>query len=301
MAAHSSQGPQLGLPQMIQSRPQFGYIGALLVWLFAYIQYAGFNIFNTILAGEAVAAAGSTGSSNRSGIFAVTVIAVLIALVGLRPHPLVRALPDLRDDRDARPAHRRDVHPPVPAARLLRPGHFNVLAVPGPARRRRRLPDLAGPSTCRTTRATCPPTSPTRRTFQWTFWGSALGGIWVMLLGSCIAAGRGQELRHHHRPIKPAAELLFPGFGGDRPDDRRPGAGLGHRAEHVRRLADADLVGRQPAAGPADRDAADLHHRGHGADLAGGAPPRRRELPRRTSTTSCCWCCTSSSRGRPST
>ncbi len=62
MAAHSSQGPQLGLPQMIQSRPQFGYVGALLVWLFAYIQYAGFNIFNTILAGDAVADAGTTGS-----------------------------------------------------------------------------------------------------------------------------------------------------------------------------------------------------------------------------------------------
>ena len=26
---------------MIQSRPQFGYLGALLVWLFAYVQYAG--------------------------------------------------------------------------------------------------------------------------------------------------------------------------------------------------------------------------------------------------------------------
>ena len=41
MAFHSAQGPQLGLPQMIQSRPQFGYLGALLVWLFAYVQYAG--------------------------------------------------------------------------------------------------------------------------------------------------------------------------------------------------------------------------------------------------------------------
>ena len=57
MAAHSSQGPQLGLPQMIQSRPQFGYVGALLVWLFAYIQYAGFNIFNSVLSGEAIGGA----------------------------------------------------------------------------------------------------------------------------------------------------------------------------------------------------------------------------------------------------
>src|SRR4029450_12319428 len=54
MAFHSAQGPQLGLPQMIQSRPQFGYVGALLVWLFAYLQYAGFNVFNTILAAESV-------------------------------------------------------------------------------------------------------------------------------------------------------------------------------------------------------------------------------------------------------
>jgi hypothetical protein len=38
MAFHSAQGPQLGLPQMIQSRPQFGYVGALLVWAFAYLQ-----------------------------------------------------------------------------------------------------------------------------------------------------------------------------------------------------------------------------------------------------------------------
>src|ERR1700710_2057102 len=47
MAFHSAQGPQLGLPQLMQSRPQFGYLGALLVWLFAYVQYFGFNIFNS--------------------------------------------------------------------------------------------------------------------------------------------------------------------------------------------------------------------------------------------------------------
>jgi len=28
MAAHSAQGPQLGIPQMIQSRAQFGVLGA---------------------------------------------------------------------------------------------------------------------------------------------------------------------------------------------------------------------------------------------------------------------------------
>src|ERR1700683_733070 len=43
MAFHSTQGPQLGLPQMIQSRPQFGYAGALLVWLGGMGAYVGFQ------------------------------------------------------------------------------------------------------------------------------------------------------------------------------------------------------------------------------------------------------------------
>ncbi|HET9389994.1 MAG TPA: cytosine permease [Steroidobacteraceae bacterium] len=52
MAFHSTQGPQLGLPQMIQSRPQFGYIGALLVWGVALIAYIGYNAFNQVLAAQ---------------------------------------------------------------------------------------------------------------------------------------------------------------------------------------------------------------------------------------------------------
>src|SRR5437762_11840958 len=80
MAFHSAQGPQLGLPQMIQSRPQFGYIGALLVWLFAYLQYAGFNVFNTILAGQAGHTTIHIGE--KLGIVIATLLAVAIALIG---------------------------------------------------------------------------------------------------------------------------------------------------------------------------------------------------------------------------
>lgn len=54
MAFHSTQGPQLGLPQMIQSRPQFGYMGALLIWMVAMVSYVGYNVFNQVLAGEAL-------------------------------------------------------------------------------------------------------------------------------------------------------------------------------------------------------------------------------------------------------
>jgi purine-cytosine permease-like protein len=54
MAFHSTQGPQLGLPQMIQSRPQFGYLGALLVWCVALVTGVGYCAFNLVLAADTV-------------------------------------------------------------------------------------------------------------------------------------------------------------------------------------------------------------------------------------------------------
>src|SRR5579862_1621241 len=54
MAFHSAQGPKLGLPQMIQSRPQFGYYGALLPVIVAVLLFIGFNVFNTQIAEQAV-------------------------------------------------------------------------------------------------------------------------------------------------------------------------------------------------------------------------------------------------------
>src|SRR5579863_7514568 len=54
MAFHSAQGPKLGLPQMIQSRPQFGYYGALLPVIVAVALFIGYNVFNTEIAAVTV-------------------------------------------------------------------------------------------------------------------------------------------------------------------------------------------------------------------------------------------------------
>src|SRR5689334_16465795 len=54
MAFHSAQGPKLGLPQMIQSRAQFGYYGSLLPVVVAVALFIGFNVFNTILGGDVI-------------------------------------------------------------------------------------------------------------------------------------------------------------------------------------------------------------------------------------------------------
>jgi len=54
MAFHANQGPRMGLPQMIQSRAQFGIRGAIFPFAAVVFVYMGFNVFNTILATDAV-------------------------------------------------------------------------------------------------------------------------------------------------------------------------------------------------------------------------------------------------------
>lgn len=54
MASHSAQGPRLGIPQMIQSRAQFGVFGAIVPLLFVMLIYLGFFVSNTLLAAQAV-------------------------------------------------------------------------------------------------------------------------------------------------------------------------------------------------------------------------------------------------------
>jgi nucleobase:cation symporter-1, NCS1 family len=77
MAFHATQGPQLGLPQMIQSRPQFGYVGALLVWVVALIAYVGFNAFNQVLGFQAVRQL--AGAASPSGPFIIIMFALVAA------------------------------------------------------------------------------------------------------------------------------------------------------------------------------------------------------------------------------
>jgi nucleobase:cation symporter-1, NCS1 family len=54
MALHAAQGPQLGLPQMISSRVQFGVYGAVIPIVAVCLMYVGFSASGCVLAGQAV-------------------------------------------------------------------------------------------------------------------------------------------------------------------------------------------------------------------------------------------------------
>ena len=55
MALHSVQGPRLGLPQMMQSRAQFGMYGTALPNLIVVLMYIGYFTSSAILGGQATA------------------------------------------------------------------------------------------------------------------------------------------------------------------------------------------------------------------------------------------------------
>jgi NCS1 family nucleobase:cation symporter-1 len=210
MAFHSAQGPQLGLPQMIQSRPQFGYIGALLVWLFAYLQYAGFNVFNTILASDAMSR--TAHGSVKLWIVLATIAALIVALVGYDLiHKSERVLTYLM---------------------LVIFGIFTITLF--------FLHYPAGTFSAGTLKATpflaqfgvvagyqiswaiyvsdysryLPHDVPVRTTFYWTYWGSAIGGAWMMIIGSVLAAWAGKNFSGNAiAELDEVGDHVFTGFG----------------------------------------------------------------------------------------
>lgn len=82
MALHAAQGPQMGVPQMLQTRAQFGSYGSLLVVVLVVFMYLGFFASNAVLGGQALAQV--TGLSTNIAIVIIGVISVVATIVGYR-------------------------------------------------------------------------------------------------------------------------------------------------------------------------------------------------------------------------
>ena len=81
MALHAAQGPTLGVPQMVQTRGQFGSLGSLLVVGIVMVMYVGFLSSNLVLGGQALASL-ARGVSDAPGIALVGVLSVIAAIYG---------------------------------------------------------------------------------------------------------------------------------------------------------------------------------------------------------------------------
>ena len=81
MAFHANQGPRLGIPQMIQSRAQFGTRGVILALIAALFTYIGFNVFDQPMATAGFQAVFGHGPS-WPWYVGMVVVQALIAIVG---------------------------------------------------------------------------------------------------------------------------------------------------------------------------------------------------------------------------
>lgn len=80
MAFHATQGPTLGLPQMIQSRAQFGYRGVIIALFAMVFTYMAFNVADQVLLAQGLH--GTFGWNADVVAVVVTVFAALLAIYG---------------------------------------------------------------------------------------------------------------------------------------------------------------------------------------------------------------------------
>lgn len=187
MALHSAQGPKLGLPQMIQSRAQFGVKGAVVPLLLVIVMYVGFFASGSVLAGQAVGELTHLGET--PGIIVFALVTAVTATVGYRViHTLGRIASVVCAVAfvylGARLLDRTDL------STLLDDQHFSLpmflLAVSLSASWQLAF----GPYVADYSRY-LPRTTSTKATFWWTLSGSALGSQWSMAFGVLVAATAG--------------------------------------------------------------------------------------------------------------
>lgn len=212
MAFHSTQGPQLGLPQMIQSRPQFGYVGALLVWAVALIAYIGYNAFNEVLAAQSLhQLSGAIAPTSPGAMILLGAAGATLAAVGYdKIHIAQRGFAYLIIGllsvftlgalfRLGFPAAQWDPagFKPVPfLAELFAAASYQLSWSIYVSDYSRYLPRDVG----------------TRESFWWTYLGAFVGGTWMMLVGTVAAAATSPKL-DVAAAMERAADTVLPGLG----------------------------------------------------------------------------------------
>jgi NCS1 family nucleobase:cation symporter-1 len=207
MAFHSTQGPQLGLPQMIQSRPQFGYLGAILVWGVALIAYIGFNAFNQILAAQTMHSL--YGIEPRPTMAIFTLLSLVLAVVGydlihwaqrwvaylLIAALLVFSIAVMVEAPPPLSLERNDFQAVAFLAQFFAAAAYQLSWSMYVSDYSRYLPKQVKVS----------------ESFWWTYLGALIGGAWMMLVGTVVAAKfPALEIAEAARTV---ADGVLPGFG----------------------------------------------------------------------------------------
>jgi NCS1 nucleoside transporter family len=210
MAFHSAQGPQLGLPQLVQSRPQFGYLGAAVsIFVFALVNYIAYNTSDALLSGGAMH--DLLGIPTALGFPIAAAVAAVLAIFGYHwihrvnrwlawPSVIlmvvlsVAALANGSLPSDAFSPGTFQLAPFMTVFVII--GGFQLGWAPYVSDYSRYLPASVS----------------VRGTFWWTYLPSAVSAIWVFCLGAVIAAAAPKDATPLDA-FRAAGDSLFNGFG----------------------------------------------------------------------------------------
>ncbi|MFH8836898.1 purine-cytosine permease family protein [Streptomyces sp. NPDC017868] len=181
MACHSVQGPRLGIPQMIQSRAQFGFYGAILPVAIVLAMYFGFALEGAVINGHAVA--GWLHIPYAAAVVLSNLVTLAVAAAGYKLiHAVSRYLSVVSglvfvalfvELGTHLPAHYHGTS--VNAGTVLLAvsifASWQITWAPYVSDYSRYLPEDTSP----------------RKTFWWTYLGAAVGGSWVMIIGAMAA------------------------------------------------------------------------------------------------------------------
>jgi len=210
-AFHSAQGPQLGLPQMIQSRAQFGYVGvAVLVLPFMVFNYAGYNVFNSLLAAGAME--NVVGADIKFWLVVVTAVALLAAIWGYDLIHLsqrwltyafiiffgiytIGVLATIGFPANAWDLGDFEMTPFLASFAIT--VSYQIGWAPYVSDYSRYLPASVG----------------VKSTFMWTYWPLVIAGVWMFWMGAIIAAPIAAQAPSTVDAIRTTGDAVFDGFG----------------------------------------------------------------------------------------
>ncbi|MFE3022610.1 purine-cytosine permease family protein [Nocardia tengchongensis] len=194
MALHSAQGPRLGVPQMVQTKGQFGSLGSILIVGVVVCMYLGFFISILVFGGQSLASA-IPFLSEKAGIVVLAAISVCAAIWG---YTLIHAYARIMTWASGLvllmafvwafivhsvPAHFFSTDTATPAGFMSTFGAcavWQIAYAPYVSDYSRYLPAKTGP----------------RPAFWMSYWGTSIGSILPMFLGAGIGL-----LRPHTDPV----------------------------------------------------------------------------------------------------
>jgi len=192
MAYHSAQGPQLGLPQMIQSRAQFGFYGANIPLIIVIAMYLGFYAGGAVIAAQALKQLMGLGIGTSVAI--LTVLSLILVVFGYKMmHVLAKFITPLYIVVFALLTYSLwknwDVFPTVSAVPVttFKLTQFMMVVSIVTAYYITYGPYVADYSRY------LPAETSTKSAFWYTYAGTISSAIWIMVLGAAIQAAFGKD------------------------------------------------------------------------------------------------------------